>query len=64
MVRTYIVEHSGGVLTEKEIDKIVQSTFSRFYKEAIKSFGNSVCPQLVHQIFKAINDYDRQTRLS
>jgi hypothetical protein len=59
MVRAYFVENSGGVLTEKEIDRLVQSTFSKFYKEAIKSFGNAIVPQVAYQIFKTINDYER-----
>lgn len=57
MVRAYFVENSGGVLTEKEIDRLVQSTFSKFYKEAIKSFGNAIVPQVAYQIFRAINEY-------
>lgn len=59
LVRAYIVGHSGGVLTEKEINKIVQGTFSKFYKEAIKAFGNAIVPQVAYQIFKAINEYEK-----
>ena len=61
LVRAYIVENSGGILTEKEIDRLVQNTFSKFYKEAIKAFGNAIVPQVAEKIFRAINEYEKLT---
>lgn len=57
LVRRYVVEHSGGILTEKEIDKIVSKTIAKFRKEALKQHGNAVVPQLVLQFYKAIEMY-------
>lgn len=34
-------------------------TFSKWRSESIKAGGNAVVPQLVHQIFKAIEEYER-----
>jgi len=43
-----------------ELDGI---TFSKWRNESIKAYGNAVCPQLVLQIFKAIEQYEKnQTR--
>ena len=39
----------------KELNNI---TFSKWRQESIKSYGNSVVPQLVYQIFKTINKYN------
>jgi DNA (cytosine-5)-methyltransferase 1 len=33
-------------------------TFSKWRNESIKAYGNAVCPQVVHQIFKAIQEYE------
>jgi DNA (cytosine-5)-methyltransferase 1 len=35
-------------------------TFSKWRNESIKAYGNAVVPQLVHQIFKAIEEHDKQ----
>jgi DNA (cytosine-5)-methyltransferase 1 len=34
-------------------------TFSKWRKESIKAYGNSVVPQLILQIFKAIDEYEK-----
>lgn len=39
-------------------DRLVNITFPRWRKEAIKMLGNSVVPQVVIQIFKAIESYE------
>jgi DNA (cytosine-5)-methyltransferase 1 len=36
-------------------------TFSKWRKESIKAYGNAVVPQVVYQIFKAIEAYELQT---
>ena len=36
-------------------------TFSKWRNESIKAGGNAIVPQVVHQIFKAIEQYDTQT---
>jgi DNA (cytosine-5)-methyltransferase 1 len=33
-------------------------TFSKWRNESIKAYGNAVVPQVVHQIFKAIQEYE------
>jgi DNA (cytosine-5)-methyltransferase 1 len=38
-----------------ELDGI---TFSKHRKESIKGYGNAVVPQVVMQIFKAIEQYE------
>ena len=58
LLRRRIREDSMGILSEKEIDKIISSAISRLRKEAIKAGGNAVVVPLVHQIFKAIQEYE------
>ena len=36
-------------------------TFSKWRQESIKAGGNAIVPQVVHQIFKAIQEYERIT---
>ena len=36
-------------------------TFSKWRNESIKAYGNAVVPQVVHQIFKAIEQYETTT---
>lgn len=38
-----------------ELDGI---TFPKWRTESIKGYGNAICPQVVYQIFKAINEYE------
>jgi site-specific DNA-cytosine methylase len=37
-------------------------TFSKHRNESIKAYGNAVVPQVVHQIFKAIQQYEATTK--
>ncbi len=41
----------------RELDSI---TFSKWRNESIKAYGNAIVPQVVFQIFKAINEYEAQ----
>ena len=36
-------------------------TFSKWRNESIKAYGNAIVPQVVYQIFKAIEAYDNRT---
>jgi len=40
-----------------ELDGI---TFSRWRQESVKAYGNAIVPQVAHQIFKAIEQYECQ----
>ena len=40
-----------------ELDGI---TFSKWRNESIKAYGNAVVPQVVYEIFKVINQYEKQ----
>ena len=40
-------------------DRLDGITFSKWRKESIKAYGNAVVPQVVHQIFKAIEQYEK-----
>ena len=40
----------------RELDGI---TFSKWRNESIKAYGNAIVPQVVYQIFKAINEYEK-----
>jgi DNA (cytosine-5)-methyltransferase 1 len=46
---------SGNDGLPTELDGI---TFSKWRNESIKAYGNAVVPQVVYQIFKAIQDYE------
>jgi DNA (cytosine-5)-methyltransferase 1 len=39
-------------------DRLDRITFSKWRKESIKAYGNAIVPQVVYQIFKAIEDHD------
>jgi DNA (cytosine-5)-methyltransferase 1 len=39
-------------------DRLDGITFPKWRNESIKAYGNAVCPQVVHQIFKAIEQYE------
>jgi DNA (cytosine-5)-methyltransferase 1 len=54
LLRQRIREDSMGHLSEKEIDKIISKAHTEWRNESIKAFGNAVVPQVVLQIFKAI----------
>jgi DNA (cytosine-5)-methyltransferase 1 len=40
----------------RELDGV---TFSKWRNESIKAYGNAIVPQVVHQIFKSIEAYER-----
>ena len=40
----------------RELDGI---TFSKWRNESIKAYGNAIVPQVAHQIFKAIEEYEK-----
>lgn len=42
-----------------ELDGI---TFPKWRNESIKAYGNAIVPQVVYQIFKAINEYEIQSK--
>lgn len=58
LVRQRIREDSMGHLSEKEIDKIISEAFNKWREESIKAGGNAIVPQVVYQIFKAIEQYE------
>ncbi|WP_299153103.1 DNA cytosine methyltransferase [uncultured Christiangramia sp.] len=60
-LRQFIRENTHGLLTEKEIDKIIQEANGRFRKEVLMAGGNAVVPQIPRQIFKAIEEYNNIT---
>ena len=57
-LRQRIREDSMGYLSEKEIDKIISKAATEWRNESIKAGGNAIVPQVVYQIFKAINKYE------
>jgi DNA (cytosine-5)-methyltransferase 1 len=40
-------------------ERLDSITFPKWRNESIKAAGNAVVPQVVYQIFKAIEEYDR-----
>lgn len=60
LLRRRLRRDSDGVLTEKEIDKIISKSIKEINKEAIKAAGNAVVPPLILQIFKAIEKYEHK----
>jgi DNA (cytosine-5)-methyltransferase 1 len=40
-------------------DRLDSITFSKWRNESIKAGGNAIVPQVAHQIFKAIQEYER-----
>jgi DNA (cytosine-5)-methyltransferase 1 len=52
-----ICSRNDGLSTE--LDSI---TFSKWRNESIKAGGNAIVPQVVYQIFKAINEYQTNTQ--
>jgi DNA (cytosine-5)-methyltransferase 1 len=43
-------------------DRLDSITFSKWRNESIKAGGNAIVPQVVYQIFKAIEQYDTRTQ--
>lgn len=57
-LRQFFREDSNGVLSEEEIDKILYQAYGKWRNETIKAGGNAIVPQVVFQIFKAIELYE------
>jgi len=60
LVRQRIREDCMGLLSEKEIDKIISKADTEFKNEAIKAYGNAIVPHVFYQICKAIDSYEAQ----
>jgi DNA (cytosine-5)-methyltransferase 1 len=58
-LRLFINENSGGLLTEKEVDQIIQKSLNKWNNETIAAGGDAIVPQVALQIFKAINEYGK-----
>lgn len=54
-LRQRLRDDSMGILSEEEIDAIFSQANGKWRKETIKAGGNAVVPQVVYQIFKAID---------
>lgn len=61
-LRCRLVELDNGVLSRKEVDKIISKATSRLRREAIKGGGNAIVVPLVYQIFKAIEEYEYEIK--
>jgi DNA (cytosine-5)-methyltransferase 1 len=57
-LRLFINENSRGLLTEKEIDTIIQKSLNKWNNETIAAGGDAVVPEVPLQIFKAINEFE------
>ena len=44
-------------------ERLDSITFPKWRNESIKAGGNAIVPQVAHQIFKAIQNYENQTKL-
>lgn len=58
LLRQRIREDCMGVISEKEIDKIISKAVTQHRTESIKAYGNAIVPQVALQIFKAIEQYE------
>ena len=54
-LRQRIRADSMGLLSKKEIDKIIFKATTDFSNESIKAYGNAIVPQVAFEIFKVIN---------
>lgn len=59
LLRQFLREDSNGLLSEKEINRLVSKARGKWRKETIKAAGNAIVPQVVHQIFKSIEQYEQ-----
>lgn len=59
LLRSFIMDHCNGLLSEKEVNTILSKTISAARKETIKAGGNAVVWQVVLQIFLAIDKYQK-----
>lgn len=57
-LRQFFREDSNGIISEEEIDKILHQAYGQWRNETIKAGGNAIVPQVVYQIFKAIDQYE------
>jgi len=58
-LRQRIREDCMGNISEKEIDQIISQAANRWRNETIKAGGNAVVPQVVFQIYQAIEKYEK-----
>ena len=58
-LRQFIQENCHGLLSEKEINKIISKSNEKWKEEVIMAAGNAVVPQVVMQIFKAIELFNQ-----
>jgi len=58
-LRQRICADSMGLLSEKEIDTILSKAASKWRKETIKAAGNAIVPQVMLQLFKTIDQYEK-----
>ncbi len=66
--KEYRTIHDGGRATQSWVrrgddgfsERMDGITFSDWAKESIKAYGNAIVPQVAFQIFKAINEYEKQ----
>jgi DNA (cytosine-5)-methyltransferase 1 len=57
---SWSIEPSVCFMDDELPNRLDGITFSKWRNESIKAGGNAVVPQVVYQIFKAIQEYDRQ----
>lgn len=61
LVRARIREDSMGILSEKEIDKIISKATTKYVEKSIKAYGNAIVHQVAVQIFTSINEFMEKT---
>lgn len=71
-VESPICSRDDGISSELDRDAVFEGikinaksiAFNRWRNESIKAFGNAVVPQIVYQIFRAIQEFETQNRFS
>ncbi|WP_409024932.1 DNA cytosine methyltransferase [Flectobacillus longus] len=71
-VESPICSRDDGISSELDRDTVFKGikinaksiAFNRWRNESIKAFGNAVVPQIVYQIFRAIQEFETQNRFS
>lgn len=59
-LRLFINENSNGLLTEKEVNQIIQKSINKWNNETIAAGGDAIVPAVSLQIFKAIEQFTKQ----